>query len=595
MIAVLRALWPDMRRHRAGMLLVAFAMLGEVTTELLMPWPLKFVVDDVLFERHPGGARTLRTSLSGHALHGLVLISLAALAIAAFDALFSYLDMRGSEMVAQRAIYQLRRRLFAHLQRQSMSFHHHYETRVGDLLSRLSGDIQSLQDLAAGGFSNLITNSLVLALAVSVMLVLDWRLALVSVVLTVPLFVLTRKTTIRMKLALRDARRQEGRVSAVLAESLSSIKLIQAFGREKHEESRLEGASSQSLAANLEAALLQSRLNPYITVFSTLATVGVMAYAVLQVLSRAITPGEMLIFLGYQRGMQSPIRQLSKLSYSVGKASAGVERINETFARVPSVSDTPGAKPIKECFGGLVFQRVTFGYRPDDPVLREVSFEARPGQVIAVVGATGSGKSTLLSLLPRFYDPWEGRILLDGCDIRSLTAESLRAQISLVLQDSLIFRATIRENIAYGRPDATATEIEAAAAAAGVGRIVERLVDGYDTVLSERGTSLSGGEKQCIGIARAILKEAPIVVLDEPTSSMDAATEELVMEGVARLLEGRTGFIIAHRLTTIRRADLVIVLEDGRIIEQGAPRQLLEDDRLFASFARSQGLSASSL
>ena len=595
MIAVLRALWPDMRRHRAGLLLIAFAMLGEVTTELLMPWPLKFVVDDVLFQRRPGGARTLQTSLGGHALHVLVLISVAALAIAVFDAVFSYLDMRGSETVAQGAIYELRRRLFAHLQRQSMSFHHHYETRVGDLLSRLSGDIQSLQDLAAGGFSNLITNSLVLALAVGVMLVLDWRLALVSVVLTVPLFVLTRKTTIRMKLALRDARRQEGRVSAVLAESLSSIKLVQAFGREKHEESRLAGASSQSLAANLEAALLQSRLNPYVTVFSTLATVGVTAYAVLQVLSRAITPGEMLIFLGYQRGMQSPIRQLSKLSYSVGKASAGVERINETFARVPSVSDAPDARSVTRCQGGVTFERVTFGYRAGSPVVRDISFEARPGQVVAVVGATGSGKSTLLSLLPRFYDPWQGRVLLDGCDIRTLTAESLRAQVALVLQDSLIFRATIRENVAYGRPDASRADIEAAAAAAGVQRVVERLSDGYDTVVSERGASLSGGEKQCIGIARAMLKNAPIVVLDEPTSSMDAATEALVMGGLERLLAGRTAFIIAHRLTTIRRADLVIVLEDGRIVEQGTPRQLLEDDRLFASFARSQGLSASSL
>jgi len=595
MIAVLAALWPDLRRYRAGLAVICVAMVGEVATGLLMAWPLKYVFDDVLFVHHPGGLRSLQTSFGGHALGLLVLISLAALAIAGFDALFSYLDVRTSEVVAQRAVFELRGRLFAHLQRLSMAFHHQYETQVGDLLARLSGDIQSLQDLAAGGFTNMITNGLTLLIAAVIMLVLDWRLALVSIVLTVPLAVLTRATTTRMKLALRTARRQEGRVSAVLAESLGAIKLVQAYGRERHEESRLASASSASLAANLEAATLQSRLNPYITVLSTVATVAVTAYAVLRVIDRAITPGEMLIFLGYQRGMQSPIRQLSKLAYAVGKAAAGVERINETFARVPAVRDAADARSAEPCFGAVRFEQVTFGYLPKRPVIRGVSFEARPGQVVAVVGATGSGKSTLLSLLPRFYDPWQGRVFLDGHDVRDLSVSSLRAQISLVLQDSLIFRASIRENIAYGRPDASPAELEEAARAAGVDRIAARMAEGYDTLVSERGVSLSGGEKQCIGIARAMLKDAPIVVLDEPTSAMDALTEELVMGGLERLLAGRTAFVIAHRLATIRRADHVLVLEAGRIVEQGSPGALFEDGNLFAAYAASQGLTASSL
>jgi ATP-binding cassette subfamily B protein/subfamily B ATP-binding cassette protein MsbA len=590
MTDILRILRPYLRRHQRLLVVAGGAMAGEVVTALLMPWPLKFVFDAVLFEKGSGGKPRLRQDLGAHGVHLLLLLSAAAIAIALFDALFSYVDDRTTEVAAQRSVFELRRDLFSHLQRLSVAFHQHLDTRVGDLLARLSGDIQALQDLASAGVSNLVTNGLTLLTMLGVMFWIDWRLAFLSAVLTAPLLVVARRTTLQMRLALRQARRSEGQVSTVLQESLTAIKLVQAYGREEHEEARLEGASAKSLEASLEAALLQARLNPSITVLSTIATVGVTAYGVFLVVGRSITPGDLLIFLGYLRGMQSPIRQLAKLSYQVGKATAGVERLNQVFAEVPQVVERPGAKEVRPVTGHVAFDHVSFGYSAARTVLDDVTLEARPGEVVAIVGNTGAGKSTLVSLLPRFYDPTEGRVLIDGVDVRDLTLRSLRAQIALVLQDSLIFRASVRENIAFGCPDASEDDIEAAAEAAGVGVIARRLPDGYDTVISERGASLSGGEKQCIGIARAILKAAPIVVLDEPTSSMDSFTERLVMDGFERLMEGRTTFIIAHRLATVRNADLVAVLQEGRLVETGPPADLLVGDSVFAALARTQTL-----
>jgi ATP-binding cassette subfamily B protein len=586
MSEVVRLLWPHLRRHRRALALILAAMLGEIVTGLLSPWPLKYVFDSVLFPHHRG--TQAQTHFTGHVVELLVLICVAALGIALFDALFSYLDSRISERVAQLAVYELRKQLFTHLQKLSLAYHQNVQTRIGDLLSRLSGDVQALQDLAAGGVSNLTTNGILLVLTLGVMAVLDWPLALVALGLTIPLYVLARRVTTRMRLALRDARRQEGQVSAVLQESLGAIKLVQAFGRERHEEQRLAEASQRSLHANLEAATLQSQLNPLITILSTVATVGVTLVGVMRVFAGAISAGDLLIFLGYVRGMQSPIRQLAKLSYAVGKASAGAERIAETLSREPSVQDVPSAPNLRVTLGRVSFDNVVFGYAPDRPVLRGVSLDVEAGQVVAIVGSTGSGKSTLLSLLPRFYDPWSGAVMIDGQDVATAGLASLRSQVSLVLQDSLIFQASVADNIAYGRPEATRDQIEAAGQAAGVNLLAQRLDRGYDTELSERGTSLSGGEKQCIGIARALLKDAPIVVLDEPTSAMDAFTEKLVMTGVQRLLRGRTGFIIAHRLATIQNADLVAVLRDGQLVEVGTPRELLGRGEIFAELVRTQ-------
>ncbi len=590
MLEILRAMWPYLRPYRRTLWLAGAAMLGETVTALLAPWPLKFVFDGVLLVNHHHGHPHLRHALGSHQWMLLGLITGGAILIALADAALSYFDTQLSEVASQKAVYQLRRTLFGHLQRLSVAYHQSPDTRLGDLLSRLSGDIGALQDLAASGVSNIVTNGLTLIFMAGVLFWLDWPMGLAAIALTLPTAVYARRNTIVMRQAMRTARRQEGQVSAVLQESLSYVKLVQAYGREEHESGRLTEASDRSLSANIRAATLLARLTPSVSLMSGIGYSLLIVLGVQQVITGHLTPGELLVLLSYARSTQSPIRQLAKLSYSVSKAGASLERISEVLNVEPTVVERPSAQTLViGAAAGVAFREVSFGYSEGRPVLHNVSLQATPGQLVALVGATGSGKSTLLSLLPRFYDPWSGAVLIDGRDVRDFTLESLRANVAVVLQDSLIFRTTVLENIAYGRPEAPREEIIAAADAAGVSLIAARLEDGYDTIVSERGASLSGGEKQCIGIARAMLKDAPIVVLDEPTSAMDAHTERLVMTGIDRLLNGRTGFIIAHRLATVMQADRVAVLDAGRVVEFGAPDVLMSDrDSRFSGLAQAQ-------
>jgi ATP-binding cassette subfamily B protein/subfamily B ATP-binding cassette protein MsbA len=590
MVAILRAMWPYLRPYRRTLWLALAAMIGETATTLLAPWPLKFVFDRVLLVHSQHGESHLRIALGQPQWNLLIIITAVAVAIAAADALFSYFDTQLSEIASQKAVFELRRAVFGHLQRLSVAYHHSAETRLGDLLSRLSGDIGALQSLAAEGVSNIVTNGLTLLCMMGVIFWLDWPMGVAALALTLPTALYARRNTIVMRQAMRAARRQEGQVSAVIQESLSYVKLVQAYGREEHESGRLTEVSDRSLSANIRAATLLARLTPSVSFMSAFGYALVIVLGVDRVVTGHITPGVLLVLLSYARGTQSPIRQLAKLSYAVSKAGASLERIQEVLSVEPTVIERPGAPSLAiDSPATVSFGEVSFGYSPNHPVLHEVSIESSAGQLVALVGATGSGKSTLLSLLPRFYDPWSGQVLINGRDVREFTLASLRANVAVVLQDSLIFRTTVLENIAYGRPDASRADIVAAAEAAGVSLIAARLEDGYETVVSERGASLSGGEKQCIGIARAMLKDAPIVILDEPTSAMDAHTEQLVMEGVERLLQGRTGFIIAHRLSTVMTADVVFILDGGRIVESGDPATLLSDSSTrFAGLARAQ-------
>lgn len=590
MTGILRALWPYLRPYRRALVLALLAMLGETVTALLAPWPLKFVFDRILLVHHRHGQTHLRVVLGQNQWIFLGIITAAAILIAVADSLLTYFDTQLSEVASQKAVFELRKDVFAHLQRLSVAYHHSSKTRLGDLLARLSGDIGTLQDLAADGVSNVVTNGLTLLSMMGVLFWLDWPMAVAATALTLPTAVYARRNTVVMRKAMRDARRQEGRVAAVVQESLANVKLVQAYAREEHEHSRLTEASDRSLSANIEAATLLARLTPTVSFMSSAGYALLIVLGVDRVVTAHLTPGELLVLLSYVRSTQSPIRQLSKLAYSVSKAGASLERIREVLGVEPTVVERSGATQLVISPPATVaFQQVSFGYVVDRPVLHDVDLGASAGQLVALVGATGSGKSTLLSLVPRFYDPWRGGVLINGQDVRDLTLSSLRANVGVVLQDSLIFRTTILENIAYGRPDATREEIIAAAESAGVDVIASRLEDGYETVVSERGASLSGGEKQCIGIARALLKNAPIIILDEPTSAMDSHTERLVMSAVERLLRGRTGFIIAHRLSTVMKADSVAVLDQGRIVERGQPQALLRDPgSRFAGLARAQ-------
>lgn len=591
MKTILTSMWPYLRPYRRTLALALGAMFAETVTALLAPWPLKVVFDRVLLVQHVGSVPAhVRLSLGPAQWTLLAILTAAAVLIALFNSLFSYLDTQLSEVCSQRAVFELRKALFAHLQKLSIAYHHSADTRLGDLLARLSGDIGALQTLAAEGVSSLVTNGMLLVFMVVVVAVMDWPMAIAAVALLLPMALYARRNTIVMKQAMRAARRQEGHVSAVMQESLSSVKLVQAYNREEHESGRLGEVSDLSLTANIRAATLLARLTPTISLMSAVGYALLIVLGVQQVVAGRLSPGGLLVLLSYVRVAQSPVRQLSKLSYSISKAQAGLERIDEVLAIEPAVVSRPGATDLRiDGPAAVSFRHVGFGYSAGRPVLEDVSLDAAPGQLVALVGATGSGKSSLLSLLPRFYDPWTGTVMVQGRDVRDYTVSSLRANVAVVLQDSLIFRTTVLENIAYGRPEATREEIIAAARLAGVAQVAERLEHGYDTVVSERGASLSGGEKQCIGIARAVLKDAPIVVLDEPTSAMDAHTERLVMQGIERLLAGRTGFIIAHRLATVMKADVVAVLDGGRVVESGNPRALLADPASrFSALARAQ-------
>lgn len=593
MTKVLKALWPYLRVRRWLVAAVTLVMVAEVATALATPWPMKLLFDHVLFRHASNGRLKLRTSLTSTAERELYLIVGLVVVIAVADGVFTWLDTIVSERITLRAVADLRRDVFDHLQRLSIAFHGHVDTRLGDLLSRLSGDIGALQDLAAGGVSNVVTNGLMLLLTSGLMLYLNPTLALVAFAGLVPMAFTTRRIGGRMREAMRRARRQEGRVSSLLQESLGSVKLVQAYGREEHELRRLQEANAESVEANIAAVGLMSRLAPAMTVLSSVTTAALMLVGVHQVLARRITPGELLLFVSYLRAMQSPVRQLAKLSYSVTKGTAGLERIQELLARTPDVADRPGARATGRVSGHVELRDVSFGYAEGPPVLRGVSLDVPAGTTVALVGATGAGKTSLVSLLPRFYDVQGGQVLLDGVDVRDLLLSSLREQIALVLQDTLVFRMTVRDNIAYGRPDASEDDIMAAARAAGVDRVVARLDKGFDTVVSERGSSLSGGEKQCIGIARALLKDAPVVVLDEPTSAMDTLTEQLVLQGVEQLMRDRTVLVIAHRLSTVLSADQVVVLEGGRVVETGSPPALMADSgSRFFELARRQHLLA---
>lgn len=586
----------DYLRERWGVVLLAFfAMLMQTALDLLGPWPLKVIFDNVL------GSRTLQPPLSDLLLLigggreptriGLLnAMILAMLVFALLDAAFTFVGGLLTAMLGQRAVYQLRVRIFDHLQRLSIGFHK--TSRTGDLSARLTSDIQAIQDMIATGLNSLITNTLSVIGVVVVVGVIDWRFAILMLCATPLLLFVAGSYRVRIRQASRQLRKLEGQVGATAQEKLAAIQVIQAFSHEDEEARQFARQTRESLDAGLAVSQLQSELSPLVDL------VGVLAVAILtwlgaqEVLSGRITLGYLLLFITYLRSMLSPVRQLAKLSTQFSKSDASAERISEVLSIEADVRDLPGARPAPRLRGAVTFEGVTFSYDRKSRVLSDVWLRAEPGMTVAMVGATGSGKSTLMSMIPRFHDPQEGRLLLDDIDPRRFTLRSLRDQISLVLQEPVLFNGTIRDNIAYGRPGATDAQVLRAAKAANCHEFVMRLPDTYATTIGERGGTLSGGQRQRISIARAIVRDAPILLLDEPTSGLDAESEALVMEAIYRLMQGRTTFVIAHRLGTIERAELILVMRDGHIVERGTHAQLMRANGIYARMYALQAESA---
>jgi subfamily B ATP-binding cassette protein MsbA len=556
--------------------LAFLAALGETAAGLLQPWPLKVVFDNVFHSKQnlPPVIAQLVVAVFGSGRLGILYLALSAvLASAALSGVSTFTESFFMVRVANWVLYDLRRRLYWHIQRLSLSYHD--ERRVGELNSTLIGDIQVVQDMIANGVLDFVVSVLTLVGMAVVMVAINWRFALLALSITPFLFVIVYRYTLRIKQASRAVRRQEGRIASLAQEVLSSMRVVQAYTREDYEQRRFERENQQRVVAGIQASTLRSALAPLADLLVAIGTVLVLWYGAHEVLVGTMTSGSLLVFLAYLTRLYSPMRNLSKLSDIMYRASVGLERIYGVLETEHSVRDLPGARAAGPLRGHIEFAHVWFAYRAGEPTLKEITFSIAPGQVVALVGSTGAGKTTLASLIPRFNDPTQGTVRVDGCDVRSYTLASLRSQIALVLQETILFYGTVRENIAYGRPEATLDEIIAAAKTANAHEFIVALPDGYDTLIGERGVTLSGGQRQRLAIARAIIRDAPIILLDEPTTGLDASSEALVLDGMARLMAGRTVLVIAHRLSTIMRADLILVLEHGEIVERGTHQELL--------------------
>lgn len=575
----------------SGLLALSLLLILMVAAlDILAPWPIKYIVDNVLQAKPFGGSvgewlvgavgtdQRLQTAALGLALLGLtVLQGLAS---------FGYEYLAG--LIQERSTFQLRSAVFAHTQRLSLEFYD--QARLGDVLRRVTDDAGRIMVALVGSLGELLVNAVKFAGFAGVMLFINWRfsaIVLAYVPLLLFLFVTFRRN---IRATAKEARNREGLLSGLALETMGAIRVVKAFGQEKREQARFEAHGEERVRAGLRSLRWEASFGPVIDFIQAAGTAAVIWYGVSQILVGQLSIGELLIFLAYLREIYRPLKKFSALAGDLQKAAAGGDRLADLLDADVGIAQPAHARPLGRAGGQVDFREVSFAYAnaPDQPVLKNFSLRVEAGQVVGLVGATGAGKSTIASLLMRFYDVTSGRITLDGLDLREIRLEDLRRQFSLVPQESVLFAASIRDNIAYGRPGASEADILAAARAANADEFIRRLPEGYDTVVGERGATLSGGQRQRIAIARALLRDAPVLILDEPTAALDAESEDLVMGALERLMRGRTAFIIAHRLSTVREADQIVVLEDGQIVEQGRHADLLSSGGPYARMVRLQ-------
>jgi ATP-binding cassette, subfamily B, bacterial len=565
-----------------GTLTFAFiAVLGESLTDLLEPWPLKIVFDHVFGSKPmPDWLAAIVGFIGTDKFSILNFAVIAVIVIAVFGAISSYIEKYLTTSVGQWVMHDLRRVLYSHIQRLSLSYHD--QKRTGDLISRCTTDIDAVQSLISQVMLGLLVNILTLAGMMLVMLYLNWAFTVIALLVAPALFFVVYHYTHRIKNASRAMRRQEGEVVSVLEEVLSSIRVVKAFAREDYEQKRFERESRESVEKALEARNFKAKLPPLVEIIVAAGTCLVLWYGARLVIAGSLTSGELLVFLLYLGKMYKPMRELSKMTDTISKADVGWERIREVLENETQVRDLPGARRAPRFKGKIEFDHVRFAYNGNGRVLDDLSLQIEPGQMVALVGPTGAGKTTIVSLLPRFYEISSGAIRIDGVDIRKYRQKSVREQISFVLQETLLFRATVAQNIAYGKPQASHEEIVRAARLANADEFIDRMADGYETMIGERGVTLSGGQRQRITIARAIIRNSPILILDEPSAGLDAESEKLVFDALENLMQGKTSIVIAHRLATVRRADVIFVVDGGRVVEQGTHDELLTHGGLYS-------------
>jgi ABC-type multidrug transport system fused ATPase/permease subunit len=587
---VLRLVRELIRPYMGSLFVILTAMLVQTAMGLAAPWPLKVVLDNVVGNHKLPNwlSHLLNTFLKGDGKMSIaVAAALAVVAIALLGALASYIANYYTESVGQWIANDLRMRTYHHLQRLSLSYYD--QQRTGALLSTITSDVQTIQGFASSSTLGILVDLFTIVGMLFIMFWLNWDFTLIALAVTPFLLLMLSRFKKAVKAATREVRKQQANIVSVVQQDLESMRVVKAFGRQEYEQEELGLVSHAVVDAALKARRVKALLSPLVTVTVSVCTAVVLWRGSALILAGAMTAGSLTVFLAYLTRFFKPVKDLASMTNSIAQAAVGVDRVRAILDADNVIPERPEAlQPTQAVRGAIRFDQVKFAYDPDSPVLRGVSFSVEPGELVGVVGTTGGGKSTIVSLIPRFYDAISGKVEIDGVDVRDYKLQWLRSQIGYVLQETVLFRGTVRDNIAYGREGATQDEIVQAAKLANADEFIARMPRGYDTMIGERGDTLSGGQRQRIGIARALVRDNPILILDEPTAALDTESEKLVIEALERLMKGRTVITIAHRLSTIRDANKIIVLDGGVVAEQGSHQDLLELGGIYAALCGTQ-------
>ena len=579
----------DMLRPYRGWLIIVFlAMLVEIAMSLAAPWPLKLVLDDALGSHHlPAWLDWAHDyGIGRHTLGVALFAGIATLVIAVIGAIATYIDNYYSTSVGQWVANDLRIRIYAHLHRLSLRYYD--KAKTGALMSTITTDVTTLQNFASSSTLDILLDLITIVFMIGLMFWLDWDFTLIALGITPFLIVFVFHFKRAVKDVTRTVRQRQSEIVAVVQQGLGQVRAVTAFGRQDLELARLEAASHATVEAAMKARQVKSLLSPVVSIVVAFCTAIVLWKGTSLIVAGTMTAGALTVYLAYLAQFFKPVKDLASMTSAIAQTTVALERIQNILAADDVIVEKPGAVDPGRAKGAITFENVAFAYSEEASVLRDVSLHIEPGQIVGVVGPTGSGKSTVLSLIPRFYDATSGRVLIDGVDVTDYKLSALRAQVGFVLQETVLFRGTIRENIAYGRPGATDDEIVAAAKIANADEFISRMPHGYDSMVGERGDTLSGGQRQRIGIARAVVRNSPIMILDEPTAALDPESEALVIEALRRLMQGRTVIMIAHRLSTIRDADKIIVLKEGVVAEQGSNDELIAQGGIYAELVKIQ-------
>jgi ABC-type multidrug transport system fused ATPase/permease subunit len=574
--------------YRKWLLLIFIALLIETVMSLAAPWPLKIILDNVI-ENHklPLWFDWIGLGQIGSDKMGLALVAaITVILIAVVGAVASYIDSYYTESVAQYVANDLRQKIYHHLQRLSLRYFNTHQT--GNMLNTITEDVGTIQNFASSSLLGILVDAMTILGMLGLMFFLNWEFALVAVGITPFLLFFVIRFKKLVKKATHKVRANQSHMFSVLQQGLESERTVTAFGRQELEEQKLTTASFETVSSALKARRIKSLLSPVVGIVVSFCIAIVLWRGTSLTLSGTMTIGALTVIIAYLNKFFKPVQDLAKMTNSVAQATVALERIQSVLDTDDIIFQKPKAKSTGILKGEISFDHVAFGYDQDTPVLTDIHFTIKAGQRIGICGPTGGGKSTVVSLIPRFYDPTDGRVLIDGVNIVDYKLEELRAQIGFVLQDTVLFYGNVRDNIAYGRPGATEEEIRDAARLAYADEFIDKMPKGLDAIVGEKGLTLSGGQRQRIGIARALIRNSPILILDEPTAALDTESEEFVMKALEVLMKGRTVITIAHRLSTIRDADKIIVVKGGFVAEEGTHEELIAHNGIYAELDRIQ-------